>query len=132
MIGIETITSKIRDLFMNTLQKPANMIPSIIMVCSLARRPGLSSIISLGRIAQNLSEEGIPTDKLPDGTPNLMLKFARAITREIYRSLKEDANIQVAIPSGVLNITTTGANAAGPVVSTGTNILPGKGLGLLQ
>lgn len=132
MIGIENITNSIRKLFTTTLQKPANVIPAIVMICSLAKRPGLSTIISVGNICQNLAEEGIPTEPLPDGTPNLMVKFARAITKEIYRSLKEDANIQVALPSGALNITVTGANAGGPVVSTGTNIMPGKGNALLQ
>lgn len=132
MIGVDQITSAIRNLFTNTLRKPAVQVPAIIMICSLMKRPGLSSIISLGNICKNLSDEGIPTEKLPDGTPNLMTKFANAVTKEIYRALKEDANIQIALPSGALNIQTTGGNAGGPVISTGTNLMPGKGIGLIQ
>lgn len=132
MIGIENITNSIRNLFTNTLQKPANIIPAIVMLCSLVRRPGLSSIISLGNICKNLAEEGIPTEPLPDGTPNLMVKFANAVTKEIYRSLKEDANIQIAIGPGALNIVATGANSGGPVTCVGSNVAPGSGVGLLQ
>lgn len=132
MIGIESVTNAIRTLFTSTLQKPARLVPAIIMLCSLMKRPGLSTIISMGNIAKNLANSGIPTEPLPDGSQNLMLKFANAVTKEIFRALKEDANIQIALPIGGLNIQVTGANAGGPMVAVGTNIAPGTGTGLMH
>ena len=40
MIGIQNITDSIKKLFDTTLRKPANIIPGIIMLCSLSKSPG--------------------------------------------------------------------------------------------
>lgn len=108
MLGIESVTNAIRDLFNNKLRKAANVIPGIIMLCSLAKRPGLSTLISFGNIIQEISKEGIPTEPLPDGTPNMMNKMIHAVIKETFRALKEDANIQVAIAPGSINVVATG------------------------
>lgn len=108
MLGLESVTNAIRDLFDTKLRKAANVIPGIIMICSLAKRPGLSTIISFGNIIQDLAKSGIPTDPLPDGTPNLMNKLVHSIVHETFRAMKEDANIQVALAPGSVNIVATG------------------------
>ena len=60
MLGIESVTNAIRDLFNNKLRKAANVIPGIIMLCSLAKRPGLSTLISFGLLNSILTQLIIP------------------------------------------------------------------------
>lgn len=132
MLGLETITNSIKNLFNSSLRSPAKIIPGIILICSLARRPGLSCLISFGNIIQEMDKNGIPTDNLPDGTPNLMNKMVKSVVCEVFRALKEDANIQVGIAPGTVNIMATGGNAGGPVTVLGSNINVATGNALLQ
>ena len=132
MLGIENITNSIKNLFNTTLRKPASIIPGIIMLCSLAKRPGLSTLISYGKIIQEMAKEGIPTDTLPDGTPNMMNKMVYAVVKETFRALKEDVNIQVVLPPGSINIVATGGNAGGPVTVAGASINIGSGNAMIQ
>lgn len=132
MLGIESVTNAIRDLFNNKLRSAANVIPGIIMICSLSKRPGLSSLISFGNIVQELEKNGIPTGPLPDGTPNLMNKMVKSVVTEVFRALKEDANIQVALAPGTVNVVATGGNAGGPITVTGPNVNIVKGNAVLQ
>ena len=123
MLGLETITNSIKNLFNSSLRSPAKIIPGIILICSLARRPGLSCLISFGNIIQEMDKNGIPTDNLPDGTPNLMNKMVKSVVCEVFRALKEDANIQVGIAPGTVNIMATGGNAGGPVTVLGLSLI---------
>ena len=117
---------------LNSMRKPAHVISTIIMLCALAKRPGLSCLISTSNIIQDLSKKGCPTGPLPDGSPNLMNELVASVVCETFRALKEDANIQLAIPPGSLNIQVTGGNAGGPFVGIGSNIAPGSGWANLQ
>lgn len=132
MINIETIVKTINGFLKNNMRKPATILPAILMVCSLVKRPGLSCIISTSNIIQSLSEKGIPTENLPDGTPNLMNQLVQSITCELIRALKEDANIQVALQPGSIVVNAAGANAGGPVTVVGTNINYPKGVANLS
>lgn len=132
MIGIESVTNSIKNLFNTTLRKPASIIPGIIMLCSLAKRPGLSTLISYGKIIQELSKCGMPTNPLPDGSANMMNKMVYSIVNEVYRALKEDVNIQVVLPPGSINIVATGGNAGGPVTVAGASINIGSGNAMIQ
>lgn len=132
MIGIETITSSIKNMFDTTLRKPANVISSIVLACALAKRPGLSCLLSFGNIIQDISKKGIPTEPLPDGTPNLMNQMINSIVCEIYRGIKEDANIQISLPPGTIKVVANGGNAGGPVTAIGDNINYGSCNGIMQ
>lgn len=132
MLGIETVTNAIKNAFETTMREPAKIIPGIIMLCSLAKRPGLSALVSFANITQELSNNGIPTDPLPDGSPNLMLKFLYATVNEVYRALKEDANIQIVTPPGATKVMVSGGNAGGPFVAYGQNVTLATGQGVLQ
>jgi hypothetical protein len=132
MIGIEQVSNSIKRLFDTTLRKPASIIPGIIMLCSLAKRPGLSPLISFGRIIQGIEKQGIPTEPLPDGSPNLMNIMMKEIVSETYRAIKEDMNIQVCLAPGTINVVATGGNAGGPVTVTGPNINVVTGNALAQ
>ena len=131
MINTESVVSGIKQVFEN-IRKPANVISGIIMACSLAKRPGLSCMLSVGNIIQDMSKQGIPTDTLPDGTPNLMNKMVNSVICEVFRAMKEDANIQTVMPAGSITITANGGNVGGPVVSVGSNTNYGKGMSLIQ
>lgn len=127
MISIPVINQAIQKAFTNIL-KPANKIPSILMICSLLKRPGLSCLKSAANIIANQAKFGAPTGNAPDGSANMMNGLIDIITCEIFRALREDANIQLAIAPKAITVQTTGANAAGSVVSVGFNILPVSGV----
>jgi hypothetical protein len=101
MMDIKNIADSIKKLFDTTLRKPANIIPGIIMLCSLAKRPGLSALISFSNIVQELAKQGIPTEPLPDGTPNIMNKLIYSVVKETYRAIKEDSNVQIIVKEQV-------------------------------
>jgi hypothetical protein len=61
-----------------------------------------------------------------------MNKLVMSVVCETFRALKEDANIQVAMAPGSINVTATGGNAGGPVVCNGPNINYATGRALLQ
>lgn len=132
MINITTISNALKNTINQSFRAPANLISTIIMLCAVVRRPGLSCIISTNNIIQNMAKHGLPTERLPDGSENKMNILVQDIVCEIFRALKEDANIQIAVPPGALAISATGASAVGPVTVVGTNITGGKGVGLLQ
>lgn len=131
MLGISQIGQSFKTIF-SGLRKPANIIPSIIMLCAMVRRPGLSCMVSTSNIIQDVAKRGCPTGDLPDGSKNLMNEMMSSIICEVFRALKEDANIQIALAPGSFTINATGGNAGGPVNVTGTNITPASGVGLLQ
>lgn len=122
MIGIESITKSFQNLFDSNMRGPAKPIAAIILACSLAKRPGLSVALSTSNIIDELAKQGMPTGMLPDGTPNHMNKVIHTVVKEVYRAIRFDMVVQGAMKPGDLSITTSGANAGGPVVSQGTNI----------
>lgn len=55
----------------------------------------------------------------------------RIRVEEIIKALKFDARVQTAIPIGGIQFMGTGVNGGGPIVITGTNIMPAKGDGII-
>lgn len=131
MIGFTQISQSFKNLF-SGLRSPATVIPSIIMLCAMVRRPGLSCMVSTSNVLQDIAKRGCPTEPLPDGSPNLMNELVASMVCEIFRAIKEDSNIQIAIAPGALTINATGGNAGGPVNVTGTNISAAGGVGCMQ
>lgn len=128
---ITDISNALKGLF-NITRQPAPEIPGMLMAIGCMQKPGLSTAVSIGNIVKRLNKHSIPTDPLPDGTENKTVQFALAIVDEVYRAIREDANIQIAYAPGSISILATGANAAGPVVSQGININFSKGQGVVQ
>lgn len=131
IMGINQIGQSFKNLF-SSLRKPATVIPSIIMLCAMVRRPGLSCMVSTSNVLQDIAKRGCPTEPLPDGSPNLMNELVSSMVCEIFRALKEDSNIQIALAPGAFTINATGGNAGGPVNVMGTNITSASGVGLMQ
>lgn len=132
MIGIEEVTKSVKEVFEQDMRKPANIISSLILICSLAKRPGLSTILSTSKVLQALSQRGIPTGDLPDGTKNMMNQVLYEIFNEAFRAIREDMNIQVGLEPGSISLTATGGNGGGPVVVKGMNDRPVHGHALAQ
>ena len=131
MINIDTIVNSFKNIF-NSGRKPAPSISGLLLVCGIAQRPGLSTIVSTANVLQELKKNGIPTEEMADGSPNLMNKYTQIMIAEIYRAIQEDMKIQVGLEPGSVTITGSGGNAGGPVAITGTNVGYGKGYGQAQ
>lgn len=132
MINAKSLADSIKKIITQTARSAAATIPAIVMLCSLAKRPGLSTIVSVMNILQNFKKSGIPTEPLPSGEQNLYVQMTIHIVDEIYRALREDANIQGAGAPGAFSIIAKGGNAGGPIVVEGSNINPFKLVGVIQ
>jgi len=115
-MGISQICKTIKDFFQTT-RPPVQQLPRMLLVCSLMKRPGLSAVVSVANIVKDLNMMGIPTGPMPDGSPNLTVAHAYAVTKEIFRALKLDAVVQFGIGPASLNI------QAGPYMGTNINCL---------
>ena len=102
------------------------------MAIGCTQKPGLSTVVSTGNIVKALSKHNIPTDPLPDGSENKTVALVIAVVEEVFRAIREDANIQVAHMPGAISVLSTGANSGGPVVSQGININFSKGQAIIQ
>lgn len=131
MISIADIANTIKALF-NTTRQPAPEIPGALMAIGCTQKPGLSTVVSTGNIVKALNKHNIPTDAMPDGTENKTVALVIAVVEEVFRAIREDANIQVAHMPGAISVLTNGANSAGPVVSQGININFSKGQAIIQ
>ena len=120
-MGIKQICNSIKNYF-KTVRKEYPELPGILIVCAMAKRPGLSTIQSTANIVTELAKLGIPTGLMPDGSANLTVGFTYACTNEYYRAWKFDMNLQGALQPGSLNVVFAGAGGG-----TGTNINTGKG-----
>lgn len=130
-MNIKTICDSIKNLF-NTIRPAAPLFPAIIMACSLAKRPGLSVILSASNIIRKQAEFGAPTEQAPDGQPNMMNALIVEIVDEVYRALREDANIQVSLAPGSVLSLGTGASPSGPVTVQCSSINFGTGHAALR
>jgi len=130
-MNISDISNSIKSLF-NITRQPAPEVPGMLMAIGGTQKPGLSTVVSVGNIVKALSKHSIPTEPLPDGTENKTVALVIAVVEEVFRAIREDANIQVAHTPGAISVLTTGANSAGPVVSQGININFSKGQAVVQ
>jgi hypothetical protein len=127
-MGIAQICQTISNYFSN-IRPPFPQLSRILLVCSMIKRPGLSTLQSVANITKDLNKLGIPTGSMPDGSTNLTVAFAFASTKEIYRGIKKDMSIQVGIMPGTLASFGVGANAGGPVTIISNNTTPAMGYG---
>jgi hypothetical protein len=118
-MGIKQICNTIKNYFKDTRQA-FPVLPGLLIVCSMGKRPGLSTVQSTANIVSALSKLGIPTGAMPDGSANMTVGFAYANIKEIFRAIAKDLNIQGALLPGSLDIVVGGAGGAvGKNVNTG-------------
>ena len=130
-MNISSISNAIKGLFATT-RSPAPEVPGALMAVGCVQKPGMSTIVSIGNIVKSLNEHGIPTDAMPDGGENKLVILVAAIVEEVFRTLREDANIQVAHAPGAISVLTNGSNSGGPLVGQGFNINFSKGNAIVQ
>jgi secreted trypsin-like serine protease len=130
-MGIRQICETIGNFFSN-VRPPFPQLPRTLLVCSMIKRPGLSTITSVSNIVKDLNKLGIPTGPMPDGSMNLTVGVTFATTKEVYRGFKEDASIQVGVQPGSMMITAFGGNAGGPIVVKGMNTSEGMLFGKMN
>ena len=123
-MGIESICKTIINYFQRE-RAPFPQLSRILLVCSMIRRPGLSTIQSVGNIVKDLNRLGIPTGQMPDGSANLTVAVMFAATKEHHRAIKNDMSIQVGCQPGSMMVTAYGGKAGGPVVVQGMNMSTG-------
>lgn len=127
--------SNIIDSITNTLDSakmPANVLPPFLLKCTALNRPGLSAYKIASRIIENNKALGIPVEDNPDGTANLINQYTYNVVKCMVDAIKNDASVQVAIPSQSLLIQATGGNAGGSVTCIGSNLLDSIGNGIMQ
>lgn len=130
-MNISSITRPINAVF-ESIRSAAPIIPPMLMAIGGFKRPGLSTVISVGNIVKALQKHGIPTEASKDGSENKTVAVIIAIVEEIYRALHEDANIQIAVQPGALTVITTGSNSGGPMISQGINTNFANGTAIIQ
>lgn len=91
------------------------------LILNSKERPGLSPLKTTQSILEKKKELGLPVGTYEDGTPNYDDIMIRQMVTEVFKSLLEDAKITVVIPPGT-QLTASGANAGGPVVSQGVTV----------
>lgn len=133
-MNISQITSKINTFFssINSMITKVIPMPAILLLCAAMSRQGLSPLRSLNNICAAMEGLGIPTTNNPDGSPNLIVNVLYLLLQEVYRAQTEDAVVQGSVEPGAMMIQSNGANAGGPVVSIGTNLMPTHIWGVIQ
>ncbi len=130
-MSIEQICNTIKNFFSN-IRPPFPQLSRLLLVCSMMKRPGLSTVQSTANYTKMLNELGIPTGPMPDGSPNLTVAIGYSNFHEIYRAMTKDASVQVGFQNGSMAVTAFGANGGGPVTVQGMNISPGIGVGAIN
>lgn len=105
-MDISSIYKSLRNFIDENTRKPFPALSSILMICSLMKRPGLSTIVSTSNILMACQCDGINIDDLPDGSMNLLKPYTKNVVDEVFRALREDANIKTYIRDGSINIAT--------------------------
>jgi hypothetical protein len=118
---IESICNSISNAI-DKARAPLATIPSILLICSAIRRPGLSAMLIASKIIRRAGEKGIPTDAARDGSANLGLIMETIRVEEMVEALKMDARIQGTMPIGGMQVLAFGSNGGGPIVTNGFNI----------
>jgi hypothetical protein len=109
-LTIKSIISNLNKLLKINTTK-TQKIPTPLILAS-SNRSGLSAIVSTQNVLKAKQQLGLPTGTLPNGNDNYDDIMIKIILEEIYRALREDTVISVAIePGGQL----TAAGTAGPI-----------------
>ena len=131
MSWITSIAQGIEKAF-SGIRPALKMIPPLLLICELYRRPGLSAIALTSAIIRRLPEAGIETGVNADGSPNKINGFVRIISEEIVKEFKDNARVTSIIEPGIIMSIGTGSNSGGPVVVTSTNSMIARTLGLIE
>lgn len=130
-MNILSICSSISDAI-NSIKIPAIPIPPAILALGGQFRSGVNPSMVAANIIQRQSEAGAPFGPSADGSANIAEAMEVIRVEEIMKALKYDAQVQVAIAPGMINIVGTCATPSGPGTIVGTNATPVNGFGIIQ
>ena len=99
---IQTVSSAI-----DSVRGALAPIPGTLMLCTCARRPGFSSILTSAKIYADMHQ---------NENDEILKKFVMNVVDKLKNNLHDDAACWVVIPPGALKFILTGSNAMGPVV----------------
>lgn len=116
----------------DSMKTPAETLPTNILEAIAIKRPGLVSSEIAAKIISNNNTIGIPTGVNADGSPNMVNEYTYNVVKGVVDAIKETAVVHIAIPVGSIVVETTGANAGGPLVGTGTNIISTTVKGIIR
>ena len=119
---VEKITNMVKKVF-DATRIPLQSIPPLLLVCEIAKRPGLSCISLTNAIIQQLQKIGIPTEPNKDGSPNLTNLLVKSISCNVIDEFQNNARVEGVVTPGQIVSVGTGANAGGPVVVTSQNLI---------
>ena len=130
-MGIAQICKTISNLF-NNVRPPFPQLSRLLLVCSMVRRPGLSTIHSTANAVKDIARLGIPTGKSPAGCDNLSIGITFSVIDEIFRAFKHDASIQVGLQPQSMFGNAVGGNGGGTAVLTGGQVNAGFAVGVMN
>lgn len=130
-MNIEKICQSISKL-LEKARAPLVAIPSIILICSAIKRPGLSAMMIASNIIRRQSEAGAPVGPAADGSRNIAEAMEVIRVEELLKAIHLDGKVEIAIPPGGITSVGSGANAGGPVVVTSINTMPVSGSGVFR
>ena len=119
---IQTIAQTIEKTF-ETLRAPLALLPPILLLCEIFRRPGLSCLSLTSAIIRGLEKAGIPTGANNDGSMNFTNLLVKTISCSVIDEMKNNAVVEAVMAPGQLISFGTGANAGGPVPVTSYNLM---------
>ena len=116
-----------------SMVRPAlGMLPSLLLICEVRTRPGLSAIVLTSSIIKELPKAQIETGVNNCGTPNKINQFIRIVCEELAKEIKDNARVTCVIEPGTINSIGNGENAGGPVVVTSINTTPSSTKGIIE
>ena len=98
----------------NKTRKKLEKLPGFFCVCTCARRPGFSSIITS---AEAYAEMHYVQEEYDD----VVTEFTYNLINRIKENLHDDGVCFVAIPPGEIQVKLAGGNEGGPVELNGSN-----------
>ena len=112
-------------------EEPITPLPPPIIMIGGKLRSGLSKSAIISNIISREAEAGLPIgDVFADG-PNSNERMVKIIVEEVISALLNDCVVNVVIDPGIA-VTSSGANAGGPMISVGATTTMGIGNGILR
>lgn len=116
MDWIKNISDAIGSVFQKVRQIPVKPIPSILLLCEIMNRPGLSALAITGATVSRLQTNYFPTGKAPCGLDNMNNEMVKTIAEEFVKHFKFSAKIENTGQPMDISFIGTGGNAGGPIV----------------
>lgn len=117
---------------LDSVKLPAIPVPPYLLNMGAPLRSGISPAMVAVKVISKQSEAGAPYGPNEDGSANIAEAMERIRVETIVEALKNDAQVQIAIPPGAISVLAEGETAAGPVIVRGTNVNIVNAFGIIQ